>query len=170
MTEKFKVIIKRFPYPSKKKERKGTLIEYIAKEYFYKKGYYILVSKYEFELDNHILSDYPTFFKKKFILPKIKKNKKLSEKDEILKEVGEEQSQLVERAYNLFERKFKQELSRLRKIKFGVGKPDLFIFNEKEFFFCEVKSHNDSWSKNQIRWYLKNKEFPYVLFLCEVKL
>lgn len=164
-----KIILKEFSYPKIKKERNGMLVEYLVKEYFYKKGYNVLVSKFEFEFFNHILSDYPTFFRKKFIPSKVKKSKKLSKEDRILKELGEEQSQLVEKAYNLFKREFRKELGKLKKIKFGIGKPDLFVFNKKEFFFCEVKSHNDSWSKNQIKWHLRNKKFPYTLFFCEIK-
>src|SRR3989344_209454 len=62
--------------------------------------------------------------------------------------------------------KFPREFQKLKKINFGSGKPDLFVFNNKEFFFCEVKSHNDSWSRNQVEWFLRYRAFPYRLYFA----
>lgn len=37
------------------------------------------------------------------------------------------------------------------------GLPDLFVFNKKECFFCEIKSENDGLRINQFEWLYKNK-------------
>lgn len=65
--------------------------------------------------------------------------------------------------YIKFKSSFPNESQKLKKINLGKGKPDLFIFNNKEFFFCEVKSHNDGFHKNQVEWFLKHIQFPYRL-------
>jgi hypothetical protein len=58
-------------------------------------------------------------------------------------------------------------LSNLRKVlrymamdywKNFCGWPDLLVFNNKEFFFVEVKSRNDKLSEDQKNWFLGNYE------------
>ena len=38
------------------------------------------------------------------------------------------------------------------------GWPDLLVFDDKSFFFVEVKSRNDKLSEDQKNWLLGNKE------------
>jgi len=39
------------------------------------------------------------------------------------------------------------------------GWPDLLVFDDKSFFFVEVKSRNDKLSEDQKNWLLGNKKY-----------
>jgi len=43
------------------------------------------------------------------------------------------------------------------------GKPDFFIWNNKDFFFCEFKTENDSISHDQFNWYISHADYPIAL-------
>jgi len=77
--------------------------------------------------------------------------------------VREEINKKFCKIYENFKKNFPKESKALRKISLKNGKPDLFIYNNKEFFFCEVKSHNDGFHKNQVEWFLEHTDFPYRL-------
>jgi len=46
---------------------------------------------------------------------------------------------------------------------FGVGSPDFFIYNKKEFFICEFKSRKDYLHKTQFNWISKNRHLPIMI-------
>ncbi|MBA2649645.1 MAG: VRR-NUC domain-containing protein [Legionella sp.] len=46
------------------------------------------------------------------------------------------------------------------------GWPDLLIFNEKEFFFTEIKSSNDKLSEEQKNWLEGN--YTYLQFNSKI--
>ncbi|MBU0907255.1 MAG: VRR-NUC domain-containing protein [Nanoarchaeota archaeon] len=76
------------------------------------------------------------------------------------------QKEINEKYKDIYEKlrvSHRNQVKQLTKISLDNGKPDLFVFNKREIFFCEVKSHNDSWSRNQAEWFIKNNNFPYVL-------
>ena len=44
-----------------------------------------------------------------------------------------------------------------------IGKPDFFIWNKKEYFFCEFKSKTDMLSAHQMDWFCVHRNLPSAL-------
>jgi hypothetical protein len=88
------------------------------------------------------------------------------------KDMDEEkfQSYLEEQGYNckrLRNGNFQRFSNKIgKKIYDEKGIPDFFVWNKKEYFFCEFKSLNDAWRISQIQWAIKHSNFPIVLALA----
>ena len=45
----------------------------------------------------------------------------------------------------------------------NLGKPDFFIWKNKEFYFCEFKTKNDSLRPDQMDWIMNHPDFPILI-------
>ncbi|KKP29134.1 MAG: hypothetical protein UR15_C0022G0006 [Parcubacteria group bacterium GW2011_GWA2_31_28] len=193
MQDNLSIEVINIEYPKKKKERIGKAMDEYVAQHYKNKGYKVLFSKVINEEINYstFLKDYPYQYDRKYFEDNISFYKRILEtskrenkkpsiwingkqltqeelRDKIKREITElnhieELNKNFQVQYLKFKENFSSYCGELRKMKTINGKPDLFVYNWKEFFFCEVKSHNDSWNGKQVAWHLQHKKFPYRL-------
>lgn len=61
---------------------------------------------------------------------------------------------------------FEGLISILNRKDFWIGKPDYIIWNDKEIYFCELKSKGDNFRLNQIEWFEKFEMLPNAIALA----
>jgi len=61
---------------------------------------------------------------------------------------------------------FEGVISILNWKEFWKGSPDFIIWNEKEIYFCEFKSKQDSFRLNQLDWFERFDMLPTAIAFC----
>lgn len=133
----------------------GNPLEYSVAQYFKNKGYKVLKNTYYgFSRQERSglyfifgFSYNPKYYKTK--KEYFNRNIENWRYDKRLKEIYQEIF-FNEKKYTFFRKYFDSNISKDRERAKGI--PDLFVYNDKEYFFIEVKGKNDGLRINQIEW------------------